>query len=908
MLTKGASVFTLRVMSNFTGISGRSTGLSPHTFVELGPKVEERGSRVTAREPDHAPPRAMQQRIVRALTPGLSGRVVTVDTLLGKSGLESVMGRASRYAGVKDVVLRFIHRHISPFNRPEASVGSNYKSALRLADQYARAKADGSGTVPEQLERLAGIKEHLEIHQRHDPGRENLEEVLAFVECEMDRLSTPALEHDAEVPEGLEWHDNPLFDPLHFGSGREVSDEVVPIHLPAPDVLDGGGKPSVARTTLREVRELDRGEFGQEALKARREFAQFVKSEGGRNIMGVLQEAPLDDYARRGAILEERLSQSGSTYVEHATQGGVAPKAMHVVPIPLGDRVPTNWDHLRKTEIGNAIVAKAEALRGLKAEVALSGMTPELDDAIKRETAALDALKKDQSLIHKTLDNRGTARTRFEDPTGAKGTWGGAKKLSGTSDEARAAMKEARWQRQEFMEEALTETASRYLSGAAAKMGCTPPLKIVELYDASPDPITRSQYLDGRSRRFQLQLDGEAAKTYGPTLTVSFLAPGSTEDTSDIDMQFIVEENPAACSELIATFQTVASESLAKRGITDRSLAEVFDTNPYPAGFVHRPELGSNFHFSDTYTATSMDQKRTVDGGLALLRRLDSSSNPRGTIDLMTGGLKGGELDAMMRSLSVGVEVSLKAQLDRATALLGKEGARALVKDLGPLIEEGRRMNDLHAWSKPGTPDKAELAAKLALSRQMAKAMDDFAHHSDGQKRLVAEARNEVYLRSLREVEEITVARDRAVVSCGQKVLEVEQRLHVSDGNDDGLVRAHKAAVGEMREATSELGVRAFITQGIALHHADEAYTNRGAIGHVVEEQMGRQFVKTSGSASPAWRRIMASSWSTSIMTWWDTARGPRTSWEANWQSSRCRWANMWNGSARVWKPSASRW
>ena len=624
-------------------------------------------------------------------------------------------------------------------------------------------------------------------------------------------------------------------------------------------------------------------------------MAGLVNSKQGKNLLGSLQEAPLDDPYLRQEIFDDRLSQSGTTYGEYSSSSqGVRGMTTDRVLGPNGEPLPPlstrpkpNFEQLRKDEINRAVALQERIV----AQIEKLPKTSKNETDLILAQSKLDALKADSDRIHKTLSNREGAKETFMKNGG---NWSSAKKNAGPDP---SSMKEARWERQEFMDTALQKTAQTFLQTAALKMGVDP-TKIVEIPPPPLKPLpspdspdyaselaayekslsAQSQYLDGRTRRFQLQMD-PPSEQYGSTLTVNFLAPGSTEDTSDIDMQFIVEESPTMCSELIKTFQETAKDELTTLKLGDKSLAERFDMNPYPAGFVFRPELGSDLHFSDTYTEASLDNKKTIDGGLALMRRLDSAKDPKAEIENLVKGLKEPELGNMLRTISVGVEVSLKAQQDRAGKLQPKLNGKPELGETARLLESTTskigRQGEPGLWKREATPTIEELATKLGQSQQLAGALGDIAK-KEGCQQLVADARNEVYVDSLKRVEGLTKERDLAVSNLGKKVLRyddeisnldkelelVNSELQKKPGDEmmlrqraeiiadrDQVMDLREKAVQEMRTETSRIGVDSFTAQGVALHHADEAYTNRGAIGHVVEQQMGRKFVATSNSA-----------------------------------------------------------
>jgi hypothetical protein len=535
------------------------------------------------------------------------------------------------------------------------------------------------------------------------------------------------------------------------------------------------------------------------------------------------------------------------------------------------DGTETTWKQHRLNEINATIERQRkeiERLDGLK--------SPDAEQARKD----LEALERDKNTIQETLDNFPGALAKFKGEF--KGRWGEAKKKAKTDPEAAKAMKAARWMRQELMNDALENTAVAFLQKSAKGMGISEEdlkqLKIEEL-PPSDNPRGDSAYLDSRMRRYQLTVPENLKDKYGPTLTVGFIAPGSTEDTSDIDMQFVCEENPTACSELIRTFQETSRERLdmLKDSLGEGSLAQIFDTNPYPAGFVFRPELGSDLHFSDTYTERSMEAKKTLDAGLSLIRRLetpatDEEGNDIDPIEQILAANTNSDMvarDRQLRSLRVGVDVSLKSQYDRLTTLLGEiqaapGGAEKEHAKLKELLKAADLVKQAAPW-EPGSSltekplEKDDLKKRHTLSNEIAEALHEFAEAMNKAKpgsgdAAVGKARNEVYLKALEQVETLTRARDLALVEGGGKVAALEKRIAETGAKREDVVhqdlfRQYDEALEEVRSATSTIAVQAFVAQGLALNNADEAYTSRGAIGHVVEEQMGRQFVKTTGSA-----------------------------------------------------------
>ncbi len=80
--------------------------------------------------------RAAQTEILRTFekTP-LSDRKVTLKTLISKDGLEFAIGKATKYARLKDSVLRFLYK-VGHRHNAGTEVGSLHKTALRQADEY----------------------------------------------------------------------------------------------------------------------------------------------------------------------------------------------------------------------------------------------------------------------------------------------------------------------------------------------------------------------------------------------------------------------------------------------------------------------------------------------------------------------------------------------------------------------------------------------------------------------------------------------------------------------------------------------------------------------------------------------------------------------------------------------------
>lgn len=141
--------------------------------------------------------RASQQSVVDSINTRLGGDRVSTENLLSRVGIKTAIGRASRYANLKDGVLRLAHR-INNHLAPDPTVGSNHKAAIRLGEQYHQLKSQGASDA-ELLPVLNQLKAKLEIIQQHRGGEGHgdagpVAEMIRFVESEIQTLPCKHLE------------------------------------------------------------------------------------------------------------------------------------------------------------------------------------------------------------------------------------------------------------------------------------------------------------------------------------------------------------------------------------------------------------------------------------------------------------------------------------------------------------------------------------------------------------------------------------------------------------------------------------------------------------------------------------------------------------------------------------------
>lgn len=193
------SISSSRVLS-----TGGTSQTDPQTQVQ---KQDSQGPYVSKSDTEA---RAAKSELLTAIkNRPLKAREITVDNLISKDGLKLALGKATRYANVKDRMMRAAHAVVH-WGKAEAGTGSLHKSALRLADKYEQLVA---ANAPES-ERLAVLKElRGKIEGMHDKetGRRvmggqsyeqavegNLKDMLDFVD---HTIASHPTEHLAKAKE-----------------------------------------------------------------------------------------------------------------------------------------------------------------------------------------------------------------------------------------------------------------------------------------------------------------------------------------------------------------------------------------------------------------------------------------------------------------------------------------------------------------------------------------------------------------------------------------------------------------------------------------------------------------------------------------------------------------------------------
>jgi serine/threonine protein kinase len=152
------------------------THVAPQILLQPHPAID-----VPHQDGGHVPPpiqvksdgeaHAAQQKLIDTLKKDFNVRDIQRGDVLTGAGLKDIIGSASRYAKVKDTMMRASHRI---FNRlkPDASFGSNHKAAIRLARQYENLKNNGA-PENELRDALNQLKEKLEtMHARRSVDAE----------------------------------------------------------------------------------------------------------------------------------------------------------------------------------------------------------------------------------------------------------------------------------------------------------------------------------------------------------------------------------------------------------------------------------------------------------------------------------------------------------------------------------------------------------------------------------------------------------------------------------------------------------------------------------------------------------------------------------------------------------------
>lgn len=110
---------------------------------------------------------------------------IDTGSVLSSAGLRMVLGEPTKFANLKDGVVHLMHK-ISDKLAPDA-VGSHYKEALRLADEYQAIVIRG-GSLTEQLAAVKNLHAQLEAHSPGGAQGESVEKLVKFAELEIKAL------------------------------------------------------------------------------------------------------------------------------------------------------------------------------------------------------------------------------------------------------------------------------------------------------------------------------------------------------------------------------------------------------------------------------------------------------------------------------------------------------------------------------------------------------------------------------------------------------------------------------------------------------------------------------------------------------------------------------------------------
>lgn len=143
------------------------------------------------------------------------------DSVLTSAGMKLVLGEPTGVANLKDGAIHLLHK-ISDKLMPD-SVGSHYKEALRLADEYQALKSAG-GSKGEMLAVLNRLKEQLEEHSPGGSKGESVEQLVKFTKLEISVLEAAIKQDRQELEAGVQ-HAVHRVDVVmtEFTQGRSVS-------------------------------------------------------------------------------------------------------------------------------------------------------------------------------------------------------------------------------------------------------------------------------------------------------------------------------------------------------------------------------------------------------------------------------------------------------------------------------------------------------------------------------------------------------------------------------------------------------------------------------------------------------------------------------------------------------------
>lgn len=197
-------------MSNLSISSSRtlSTGGSPQ--VDNQPEVQKQNTEGPYVSKSDTQARAAKSELLTAIkNRPLVGREITVDNLISKDGLKMALGKASRYANVKDRMMRTAYT-LTHREKATEGTGSLHKSALRLADKYEKLVAN-KAPESERLTVLRELRGKVEGMHDKDVGRRvmagqnhdeavvgNLKDMLDFID---HTIASHPTEHLAKAKE-----------------------------------------------------------------------------------------------------------------------------------------------------------------------------------------------------------------------------------------------------------------------------------------------------------------------------------------------------------------------------------------------------------------------------------------------------------------------------------------------------------------------------------------------------------------------------------------------------------------------------------------------------------------------------------------------------------------------------------
>ncbi|WP_075089287.1 protein kinase domain-containing protein [Verrucomicrobium spinosum] len=146
--------------------------------------------------------RAAQKEIAKSFNGIDSGSV------LSSAGMRMVLGEPTKYANLKDGVVHLMHK-ISDKLAPD-SVGSHYKEALRLADEYQAIK-NGGGSLTEQLAAVKNLQAQLEAHSPGGAKGESVAQLVKFADLEIEALEAGIKQEGQDAQAKLD-HDSHRVD------------------------------------------------------------------------------------------------------------------------------------------------------------------------------------------------------------------------------------------------------------------------------------------------------------------------------------------------------------------------------------------------------------------------------------------------------------------------------------------------------------------------------------------------------------------------------------------------------------------------------------------------------------------------------------------------------------------------